>query len=130
MFNKNLFFTTEFISYRPALIILLVLFGFLILVASAILLLARGEARKILGVYIAPFYTVGALGYIYLFASYENLPWLDNRFFLFLIMFALLIWILAITIWAGMTWPKQQRKKKIEDKFNQYLPKGKKQKSR
>ena len=98
--------------------------------ASAILLLAKNEARKILGVYIAPFYIIGGLGYIYLFASYEELPWLDNRFFLFLILLAMIIWLLAISVWALRTWPKQQKIKKIEEKFNQYLPRGKKQRSR
>lgn len=102
-------------------------FGFLILVSVAIYFIKTWD----LAIRMKQFYcflTIGILGFIYLFARYESLPWLASRFFLVLILVSLFGWIIGILIWMMKYNKKLESKKIMAERYDKYLPKAKKNK--
>lgn len=82
--------------------------------------------KKVKGKQSVSYLTIGILGFIYLGARYEELPWLGSRLFLALIIFSAIIWLTYLTIWGVKYFNKRAKESIIEDKFNKYLPKQKK----
>lgn len=103
-----------------------IVFGVMILASIAIFIFAKGESRKIWRGYFPPLLTGGILGFIHLGARYESLPYLCTRFFLLLTSTLILIWLTVILMKTANSLPKMQEEKKIEEKFNKYLPVKKK----
>ena len=105
--------------------IYLVAFSLLFVVGLAIIMLTRGDFRKIAIKYATPLLLTSILGWIYLFATAQQLPWLSVRLVLLLIVSIFLVWILILLTWSARHIPKMVRAKKVEEKFNKYLPKAK-----
>ena len=103
----------------------MVVFGAFIAIAIVYLLLKKMDA-KIRFRHFYCFLTGGILGYIYIFARYESLPWLGSRIYLVLVMLTLIIWSTINTIWLYRYSAKLEDKKVMEDRYEKYLPKPKK----
>jgi hypothetical protein len=86
-------------------------------------MLSKSDFRKVWVKYATPFTLIGVLGWIYLFATHELLPWLSTRLTLLLIMSVFLLWILFLLGWSAKRVPKMIKEKKTEEKFSKYLPK-------
>jgi len=129
LFNAQVIFDPVPQPETKYFIPMVVIFTILLLAATAIMLLAKGNLRKLYGRLVAPFLTFGILGLIHLGARYESLPWLASIFFLILILAGLLIWMSVIAIWMFRFTPKYIQEKKTEDRFLKYLPKPKKAKA-
>ena len=123
-FSKKYLFdaspTPESKLYLP----LLILFG-LMVVLAVLISFQKKSVKRIVGKFFVPLLSSGVLGLIYLFARHESLPYLSSRFFLFLIMCMFVIWIAILLIWTLKFIPKHMSSKKIEDRYNKYLPKAK-----
>ena len=112
--------TSESRLYIP----LLVLFA-LCLIGSLIIKLPSDLNKKIKNRFFYALLIPGILGFIYLFSRYEGLPWLGSRFNLALILGLVIIWNLALVIWAAKYIPKIKKAKVEKENFNKYLPKSK-----
>jgi hypothetical protein len=125
MFTANYFFnpvpSSETTMYLPLIIVFsLTIFG------SIIAKLPKDGFNKKVGArYFVPFLTIGILGFIYLFARYEGLPYLASRFFLALILLALITIIAWNFVWTIRFIPKMRAIKKNEERYKKYLPKAK-----
>jgi len=124
-FSKNYLFNPNTPGESRIYIPLIILFGSLILFAVLSKLVRNHEARKISGKYFVSFLTIGILGFFYLFFRYEELPYLGSRLFLLLILLTLFVWIAVNSIWAVRFIPKYREQKKIEERYEKYLPKQK-----
>lgn len=102
---------------------LAVVFALLIIGGAALIIFAKGDFRKLAGKYIMPLLSGGILGFIALFARYEELPWLASRFFLGLVMMIFLIWILILLLWSASYVPRYLSEKERKERFEKYLPK-------
>ena len=109
----------------PFLIPLVVIFSAMIIGAAALLIFARSERVAIIRKYAPPMYTMGALGFIHLFARYESLPGIASRFTLLLLAVTFLIWFCTVMIIVFRTMPKLAHERATEEKFQKYLPKRK-----
>ncbi|MDO8444297.1 MAG: hypothetical protein Q7S80_02235 [bacterium] len=101
----------------------LIIFSLLFIAGLAITMLTRGDFRKIAIKYATPLILTGILGWIYLLAQREQLPWLSTRLVLLLIVAKFLLWIFILLFWSARHVPKMIKTKKLEEKFNKYLPK-------
>ncbi len=102
----------------------LIIFSLLFIIGLAIAIFARGDFRKIAVKYATPLILFSVLGWIYLFAQSELLPWLSVRLVLLLIVAGFLLWIFALLFWSAKHVPKIIKAKKVEEKFSKYLPKA------
>ena len=103
---------------------LLIVFGLMILLAITISF-QKPAIKKIVGQFFTPFLSTGILGLIYLFARYESLVYLSSRFFLVLVMAIFIGWIVVLLVKIIRFVPKHINAKKIEDRYEKYLPKPK-----
>ncbi|PIS07778.1 hypothetical protein COT78_01600 [Candidatus Berkelbacteria bacterium CG10_big_fil_rev_8_21_14_0_10_43_13] len=101
----------------------LVFFSLLFIFGIGIFMLSKSDLRKVWLRYATPFTLFGILGWIYLFATREELPGLSTRLTLLLIMSVFLLWILFLLGWSAKRVPKMIKEKKTEEKFSKYLPK-------
>lgn len=104
----------------------LVVFSVLFILAMAIIFFSRGELRRVWTKYSTPLLFSSILGWIYLFAVHEQLPWLSVRLTLLIVTAGPLIWILILLFWSAKQVPKIIKTRQVEEKFKQYLPKVKK----
>lgn len=126
-FSKDYLFNSNTPSESRLYIPLIALFGMLIVFAIFAKLARNQELKKVSGRYFISFLTIGILGFLYLFFKYEELPYLGSRFFLILLFLALFISVGFNSIWTFRYVPKHREQKKIEARYNKYLPKQKKQ---
>lgn len=103
----------------------LIIFSLLFIAGLAIVMLTRGDFRKIWLKYATPLILTSILGWMYLLAQREQLPWLSIRLVLLIIVAGFLLWIFTLLFWSARHIPKMIKTKKIEEKFEKYLPKGK-----
>ena len=122
IFNQKFLFDIPTKVFPDFFIAYVIFFALLILSATAILTLLRGDDRKIYIKYVPPFFITGILGLIYLGGRYEGLAWVGTRFFFMMIAGLLLIWVVCILIWMLRNVPKIKHRKATEAKFKKYLP--------
>jgi hypothetical protein len=104
---------------------LIVLFGVLLLLAI-VSRFVKGRWRNVSNRYYVAFLTIGIMGFLYIFARIEGLPWLGSRFAIFLVGLSFAIWITINSIWLIRFVPKRVKEESIESKYEKYLPKPKK----
>lgn len=121
--NKFLFDSTPSSESRFYLSFI-ILFGAILLASFLIRMMKIDE--KIRGRQSVSYLTVGILGFIYLGARFESLPWLGSRLFLALILLTAVIWFSCLTVWGVKYYNKKSKELVVENKFNKYLPKQKK----
>lgn len=124
IFSKSYLFAATAPQKNDLFLYEVILFGLLVVVAIVYLLLRKMDS-KIRYRHFYNFLTIGVLGYVYLFARYEGLPWLGSRLFLALILLALIVWSLINTIWLFKYNKKLEDKKILADRYEKYLPKPK-----
>lgn len=100
----------------------LIIFSLLFIAGLAIVMLTRGDFRKIANKYATPLLFSSILGWIYLLAQREQLPWLSVRLVLLIIVAGFLLWIFTLLFWSARHIPKMIKAKKVEEKFSKYLP--------
>lgn len=126
------FFSSEYLfktpTYHSKLYIpLIVIFALMIIFAILFKLLAKkSKASFAADILLKPFITGALLGYLYLFARYESLPWLSTRFFLLLILVVTLAWAFSLLIIAALAFPKVVKERTAEERYRKYLPKKRK----
>jgi len=69
--------------------------------------------------------TTGFLGLIFLFFSYEQLPFLGMRFWFFLLFILFIAWLIRIIIYIVRDYPKKKAEKEERSRLEKYLPKKK-----
>ncbi|MFA4996009.1 MAG: hypothetical protein WC536_02615 [Patescibacteria group bacterium] len=124
-FSKDYLFNPNTPSESRLYVPLIALFGTLIVFAIITKLVRNVEVKKISERFFLSFLTMGVLGFFYLFFRYEELPYLGSRFFLLLILVVLFVWVLIDAIWTLRFMPKYKKEKKIEERYEKYLPKKK-----
>jgi len=124
-FSKDYLFNPNTPSESRLYVPLIVLFGTLIIFSIIAKLVRNVDVKKISGRCFLSFLTMGVLGFFYLFFRYEELPYLGSRFFLLLILVVLFIWVLINSIWTLRFVPEYRKEKKIEERYEKYLPKKK-----
>lgn len=105
--------------YLPFVIV----FVLMIVFGLVIQFLVKGEFRQIWLKFTKPLFIMPTFGLLYLLSRYEELPWLAARIVFASILFATLVWLMILFIWAAYRIPQESAEKKIEKKFNKYLPK-------
>lgn len=124
IFSKSYLFdftpTTKSKLYIP----LLILFSVMLLLSAGISL-QRTEFKNFTKRFFIPLLATSILGFIYLFARYESLPYLSSRFFLALILFIFLLWTVIQLVILILTMPKEIKKSRSEERYQKYLPKNK-----
>lgn len=126
IFSQHFLFTVPTNAFSVLFIAYVIIFALLILGATAILTFVKGADRKIFVKYVYPFFTFGILGFLHLAARYEGLAWLSTRFTLILIFVGLITWVAIIFTKMMRNMPKISKERRVEEKFNKYLPKKKK----
>jgi len=129
IFSKNFLFASSLDTKNQLTIPLLVIFGLMIILA-VVITLQKAETKKIVGGFFIPLVSTGVLGLIYLFSRYESLPYFSSRFFLVLVVVMFLVWNIILLIRTIRFVPKHLSHKKIEDRYQKYLPKPKKIKNK
>ncbi len=69
--------------------------------------------------------TIGFLGLLILFFSYEQLPFLGMRFWFFLLFILFLVWLIRIIIYIICDYPKKKSIQEDRERLLKYLPKRK-----
>lgn len=108
--------------YIPAMVI----FGLMLLFGIAIYYFKKGEFRSVWVRYAKPMMLTSVLGFMYLVARYEQLPYLAARAVLAIIFFYFLLRISYLTFWSAKNVPVMIKEKDVEEKFSKYLPRQKK----
>ena len=124
IFSKNFLFASNLETTNQLTIPLLVIFG-LMIVLAVVIAMQKAETKKIVGGFFIPFVSAGVLGLIYLFSRYESLPYFSSRFFLVLTVTMFIIWNTVLLFKAIKFVPKHISHKKVEDRYQKYLPKPK-----
>jgi hypothetical protein len=123
-FSKKFLFdpapTYESNLYIPLLIVLGLMIVFALLTK-----IVKDRARVVADKYFLPFLTSGILGFVYLFARYESLPYLGSRLFLVLIFTTFIIWNFIVSIKLVVFIPEYNKNQKTEEIYQKYLPRNK-----
>lgn len=119
LFNATPSTDNKFMNYQ------MIVFGLLIVVSIIYLLMKKMDV-KIRYRHFYCFLTVGVLGFVYVFARYESLPWLGSRLFLALDLLMLIVWSTINTVWLYKFTKVLEDKKILADRYEKYLPKPKK----
>jgi len=121
IFSKEYLFDPVPESSSGFTVYFLLFFAILVVLAFVVKYLLKSE-KKIREKQFVSFLTCGILGLVYVFARYESLPWLASRFFLFLILLTLIIWLGLITVWIMKYISKKKDREIVKEKYIKYLP--------
>ena len=68
--------------------------------------------------------TTGFLGFMFLFFSYEQLPFLGMRFWFLFLFLSFTVWLLRIALFVVKDYPVLKSERAEKERVRRYLPKG------
>lgn len=68
------------------------------------------------------------VGLLFDFFIWQSIPYLSSRIFIIILFLAITAWIICLTIFIRVDWPKQILNFKAEKEYQKYLPKKKRKK--